>query len=122
LIFTFHRPELTPSSFGIINTDQVNNICRCHHLITGAMADNQPASSSVQEPLADNQPAAEPTQPAIGAQTVGAGLISKKQPWGDLVQQQTFAQPGFFTSTPSADSAEGTDKIRLLAELDSKSR
>jgi hypothetical protein len=112
-------------------------------LTQGRLADNQLAPSPIQKPLADSQtvdeaaqPAeatqptddtlptedtlpAEATQPAIGVKTIGTDPISKKQPWRDLVQQQTFAQPGFFTSTPSA---EDTDKIRLLPELDSKSR
>jgi hypothetical protein len=83
------------------------------------LVDSQPAPSPTQEPLADSQTAAEATQPAIGVKTIGTDLISKKQPWRDLVQQQMFTQPGSFTSTPAA---EDTDKIRLLAELDSKSR
>lgn len=87
------------------------------------LTDNQPASPPIQDQqtLTDNQTAAEATQPTLGAKTIGTGLISKKQPWRDLVQQQMFAQPDFFKTTPSAET-ESTDKIRLLPELDSKSR
>ncbi|GAW19496.1 hypothetical protein ANO14919_089830 [Xylariales sp. No.14919] len=49
---------------------------------------------------------------------IGTEPIGKKQPWRDIVQK--FAQPDtFFKQTPEP-SSDG--KIRLLQELDAKSR
>ncbi|KAK3364323.1 hypothetical protein B0T25DRAFT_563345 [Lasiosphaeria hispida] len=68
-----------------------------------------------------------PTDPvtAVGAQTLGTGPISKRQPWRDIIQPQApeksdfYFIPDFFRPTPSVASA---NKIRLLAEVDNKGR
>lgn len=75
--------------------------------------------------MADERPTQQ--QPADDAahathdntQTVGAEPIDKNQPWRNIVKQDKFAQPDFFSDKPNADS---NSKIRLLQELDSKSR
>jgi len=54
-------------------------------------------------------------------ETIGTESIDKMQPWRDIVQPESFAQPEFFGEKPTS-KAESTKKIRLLAELDSKSR
>lgn len=56
-----------------------------------------------------------------GGMTIGAELIDKHQPWRNIVQPDKYTQPTFF-SDPPAQKEEATKKIRLLAELDSKSR
>ncbi|KAI1756795.1 hypothetical protein F4782DRAFT_484195 [Xylaria castorea] len=51
--------------------------------------------------------------------TIGTEPINKKQPWRGILQQK-FAQPvTFFKQRPEADSGS---KIRLIQELDAKSR
>lgn len=54
-----------------------------------------------------------------GLVTIGTEPIGKKQPWRDILQPNEFVQPEYFKATPIAAS---TGKVRLLAELDSKSR
>lgn len=53
--------------------------------------------------------------------TIGTEPIDKLQPWRNIVQPEDYSQPDFFGDKP-ASKEESTKKIRLLAELDSKSR
>ena len=76
-------------------------------------ADNQATPSSIPESVANNN--------AIGERTIGTEPIAKKQPWRDVIQQQQPVQLDFLKPTPAISSGNN-GKIRLLAELDSKSR
>jgi hypothetical protein len=55
----------------------------------------------------------------LSGSTVGTEPIDKKQPWRDIVNPDKFAQPDFFVAKPKPDTPS---KIRLLLELDNKSR
>ena len=58
-------------------------------------------------------------QASANHHTIGAEAIDKKQPWRKIVDPKEQSQPTFFTGKPSTNSDQ---KIRLIAELDSKSR
>jgi len=53
--------------------------------------------------------------------TIGAEPTKKRQPWKAIIQQSSYLQPSEFIDKTSWD-AQNEKKIRLLAELDSKSR
>jgi len=80
------------------------------------MADKQPTPSS------ESKPGPNQTTGSYMYYTMGTNPIGKKQPWRGTVQLQEFVQPDYFQPTPSAAAAGKHGKIRLLAELDSKSR
>jgi hypothetical protein len=51
--------------------------------------------------------------------TVGAGSIQKVQPWKTIIKDSRFLKPSEFVTRTHCDGSKG---IRLLQELDSKSR
>jgi len=81
------------------------------------MADKSAALPLVSEPTKDTRSAQAST--SAPTETVGAQPIDKKQPWRDIIQQDKFAQPDFFKEKPAPSS---DNKIRLLNEIDTKSR
>jgi len=83
------------------------------------MGDKSAASFPVSNPVEDSKAVRGSSLAATDTETVGAEAIEKRQPWRSIVEQEEFAQPKFFKERLAIS---GGNKIRLLEELDSKSR
>ena len=59
------------------------------------------------------------SHPEDGIPTFGSMSCEKKQPWRDIVQQSSYKQPMKFVEKSDKETSKD---IRLLEELDAKSR